>query len=39
MKRIGLFFYYLYALLEPVHSTNIWSIPLAWQLAGIAAQP
>ena len=38
MKRLGMFFYYLLALLEPVHATCIWSVPLAWRLAGIAAQ-
>jgi len=38
MKRIGLFFYYLIALLEPVHDTFIWSMSLAWRLAGIAAR-
>lgn len=37
MKRIGLFFYYCYALLWPHQDTNIWSVGLAWELAGIAA--
>jgi len=36
MKRIALFFYYLYALLTPVHDTFIFSPFLAWDLAGIA---
>jgi len=36
MKRLLLFFYYLWALLEPVHETHIWSVPLAWRLAGVA---
>lgn len=38
MKRIGLFFYYLWVLLTPVQDVNIWSISLAWRLAGIAAE-
>ena len=36
MKRIKLFFYYLHTLAAPVHDTPIWSVPLAWELAGIA---
>jgi len=35
--RIYLWFYYLWALLTPVHDTFIWSPALAWTLAGIAA--
>lgn len=38
MNRIGHFLYYLWALLTPVHDVNIWSISLAWHLAGIAAE-
>lgn len=38
MKRLYLFGYYLIALLEPVHDTRIWSVSLAWTLAGIAAR-
>lgn len=38
MKRIGHFFYYLWSLLTPVQDVNIWSISLAWKLAGIAAE-
>ena len=37
MKRIALFVWFLYALLEPVHDTRIWSVGLAWRMAGIAA--
>ena len=36
MKRIKLFFYYLHTLAAPVHDTPIWSVSLAWELAGIA---
>jgi hypothetical protein len=39
MKRIGLWFYYLWALLTPVHDTFIWSPFLAWKCAGIANSP
>ncbi len=38
VKRVYLFGYYLWALLTPVHETNIWGVSLAWQLAGIAAR-
>lgn len=37
MKRIALFLYYILALQEPVHDTYIFSLSLAWKLAGIAA--
>ena len=36
MKRIKLFFYYLHTLTSEVHDTPIWSVSLAWELAGIA---
>jgi len=36
MKRIKLFFYYLHTLTSEVHDTPIWSLALAWALAGIA---
>ena len=36
MKRIGFWFYYLWALLTPVHDTFVFSPFLAWDLAGIA---
>ena len=38
MKRIGLFFYYLWVLLAPHQDVFIWSPALAWRLAGIAAK-
>ena len=36
MKRIKLFFYYLHTLAAWCHDTPIWSLALAWELAGIA---
>lgn len=38
MRRIAYFLYYCYALQWRVQDTYIFSIPLAWNLAGIAAR-
>lgn len=38
MRRFGLFLYYLWALLTPRQDVNVWSVGLAWRLAGIAAE-